>query len=107
MEVVNPPQQQKVPLPNATTTLVLGILSIVIGCGSIGLILGIIGLVLSKEANKLYDQNPDGYTGYGSLNAGRILCIIGIVIGSLAFTVLLFWILGITALIGTAASFGL
>ena len=106
MEVVNPPQTEKVPLPNATATLVLGILSIVIGCGSIGLILGIIGLVISKEAKQLYDQNPDGYTGYSNLNAGRVLCIIGIILGSIVFCIGLFWILGITTLIGTAASLG-
>jgi hypothetical protein len=106
MEVVNPRQSEKVPLPNATATLVLGILSIVIGCGSLGLILGIIGLVLSKEGKGLYDQNPDGYTGYSNLNAGRVLCIIGIILGGIAFCIGMFWILGITTLIGTAASFG-
>ena len=106
MEVIDPPQNTKVPLPNATATLVLGILSIVIGCGSIGLILGIIGLVISKEGKQLYDQNPDGYTGYSNLNAGRVLCIIGIILGSIALSIVLFWILGITTLIGTAASLG-
>lgn len=106
MEVVNPPQTEKIPLPNATSTLVLGILSIVIGCGSLGLILGIIGLVISKEGKQLYDQNPDGYTGYSNLNAGRILCIIGVILGGIAFCIAMFWILGITTLIGTAASLG-
>jgi hypothetical protein len=84
MEIVN----QKQPLPNSSATLVLGILSIVLGCG-IGFILGIIGLVISKEAKILYLQNPDKYTGYSNLNAGRILCIIGIVMGSVAILVLL------------------
>lgn len=107
MEVVNPPHSERIPLPNATATLVLGILSIVIGCGSVGLILGIIGLVISKEGKDLYEKNPDGYTGYSNLNAGRVLCIIGIILGSLAFCIGLLWILGITTLIGTAASLGL
>ncbi len=107
MEVVNPPQTEKVPLPNATATLVLGILSIVIGCGSIGLILGIIGLVISKEGKQLYDQNPDGYTGYSNLNAGRVLCIIGVILGSIALCIALFFLLGLTTLIGTSACFGL
>ena len=106
MEVVNPPQSEKIPLPNATATLVLGILSIVINCGPFGLILGIIGLVISREGKELYDKNPDGYTGYSNLNAGRILCIIGIILGGIAFCIGLFWILGITTLIGTAASLG-
>jgi hypothetical protein len=84
MEVVN----QKQPLPNSSATLVLGILSVVLGCG-FGFILGIIGLVLSKEGKTLYFQNPDKFTGYSNLNAGRILCIIGIVMGSLAIVILL------------------
>ena len=71
-------------LPNASAVLVLGILSIVVGCLTLGLILGIIGLALSKEGRIAYAQNPDGYSGYGMLNAGRVLCIIGIVLGSLS-----------------------
>ncbi len=103
MEVVNPPQTNKALLPNASATLVLGILSLVLGCGILGLILGIIGLSISKEAKQLYDKDPDAYIGYGNLNAGRVLCIIGIVIGSISLMVLLFWILGIAALVGTFA----
>ncbi len=103
MEVVNPPQTTKTPLPNASATLVLGILSIVVGCGGLGLVLGIIGLVISKEAKQMYDQNPDAYTGYGNLNAGRVLSIIGVVIGGISLLVFIFWILGIAALVGTFA----
>jgi hypothetical protein len=106
MEVIDPPIKEKVQLPNATATLILGILSIVIGCGSIGLILGIIGLVISKEGKQLYDKDPDAYIGYSNLNAGRILCIIGIILGSIAMFFVLFWILGITTLIGTVAGLG-
>jgi hypothetical protein len=84
MEVVN----QKQPLPNSAATLVLGILSIVLGCG-FGFILGIIGLVISKDGKTLFMQNPEKYTGYGNLNAGRILCIIGIVMGSIAVVTLI------------------
>jgi hypothetical protein len=105
MEVVNPQPQQKVMLPNSSTTLVLGILSLVLGCGTLGLILGIIGLVISKEGKLLYEKNPDAYTGYGNLNAGRVLCIIGIIIGGMSIVVLLFWILGLTAILGTIAGF--
>ncbi len=76
--------QMKPVLPNASATLVLGILSIVLGCGIIGLVLGIIGLVISKEGKELYAKEPDKYSGYGSLNAGRILSIIGIVLGGLS-----------------------
>jgi hypothetical protein len=71
-------------LPNATAVLVLGILYIVVGCMTLGLILGIIGLALSKEGRIAYARNPEGYSGYGMLNAGRVLCIIGIVLGSIS-----------------------
>ena len=108
MEVVNPQSPQKTMLPNSGTTLVLGILSLVVGCVPLGLILGIIGLVISKEAKEMYDKNPDAYHGYGNLNAGRILCILGIVIGGLSLLVFLTWILGVTAIVGTIAGiFGL
>lgn len=92
--------QQPLPqLPNATAALVLGILSIVFGCLFVGLILGIIGLVLSKKGKEVYRENPTGYSGYGALNAGRILSIIGIVLGGL-YT--LYYIV-IVSIIGTAA----
>ncbi|MBN2521894.1 MAG: hypothetical protein JXB24_01405 [Bacteroidales bacterium] len=102
MEVVNPSQTKKTVLPNASSTLVLGILSLVLGCG-FGLILGIIGLIISKEGKQLYEENPDAYSGFANLNAGRILCIIGIVLNGVAFMVFLFWILGIAAIVGTVA----
>lgn len=73
----------KKPLPNATATLVLGICSIVFGCFFVGLVLGIIGLAISGKSRAMYMQNPNEYEGYGSLNAGRILSIIGIVLGAL------------------------
>lgn len=70
--------QQK--LPNATAVLVLGIVSIVgCCCYSIpGLICGIIALVLAKKDGELYRQNPEMYSSYGQLNAGKIMAIIGI-----------------------------
>ena len=68
-------------LPNATAVLILGIVSI-IGCCfyGIGLIAGIIGLVLASKDMKLYRANPNAYNNYSTLNIGRILCIIGIVL---------------------------
>lgn len=73
-------------LPNATTVLVMGIISI-LGCccyGIIGIVCGIIGLVLAKKDTALYQQNPTAYNNYSNLNTGRILCIIGLVISSIA-----------------------
>lgn len=93
METYNQPQPptQKPMLPNATTVLVLGICSIVFGCVVIvGLALGIIGIVLSSKGRKLYKENPTGYEGYGQLNAGFIMSIIGTSLGALA---LVYWII--------------
>jgi hypothetical protein len=82
------PKQQ---LPNASASLILGILSIVSGCFSLGLVLGIIGLAISVKDKRMYDENPQAYTGYGNLNAGRILSIIGIVLGGLSIFISLIW----------------
>lgn len=79
-------------LPNATAVLVLGILSI-IGCCfyGIGVIFGIIGLVLASKDMKLYRKNPEGYLNYSTLNIGRILSIIGIIlfVVSIIFTLII------------------
>lgn len=86
-------------LPNATATLVLGILSI-LGCccyGIVGLILGIIAVVLAKKDLKLYNMNPAQYKGLNTLNTGRILAIIGIVLGviSLVINIYIYAVVGI------------
>lgn len=77
--------ETKVQLPNSTAVLVLGICSLVFGCFIVGLILGIVGLVLAGKGMKLYKANPDMYEGYSALNAGRIMSIIGVIIGGLVF----------------------
>ena len=84
--------QQK--LPNATGTLVLGILSIV-GCicyGLVGLICGIIALIISKEANALLKANPDGYSNSGNHKAGRICAIIGVSLSAIYILVLVVYL---------------
>ncbi|NCU04481.1 MAG: hypothetical protein GXC73_10895 [Chitinophagaceae bacterium] len=70
-------------LPNSTTALVLGILSIVI-CG-VGLILGIIGIVLANKDITLYNNNPGVYneSSYNNCKTGRICSIVGICISAL------------------------
>lgn len=62
-------------LPNATATLVLGILSIVI-C----FICGIVALAISNKDMSLYRANPELYSeaSYNNIKAGRICAIIGI-----------------------------
>lgn len=86
-------------LPNSTATLVLGICSLVFGCFFVGIILGIIGLAISGKSKKLYLQNPNNYNGYGALNAGRIMSIIGVVLGAIT---ILFYII-VVIIIGTAS----
>ena len=76
------------PLPNATTVLVLGIISIP-GClcyGLPGMICGIIALVLAGRDLKLYALMPDLYTpsSYGNLKAGRTCAIVGVIMSGLA-----------------------
>lgn len=68
-------------LPNATASLVLGILSIPTCCFyGLGLVLGIIAIVLGKKAKKLHAENPDMYTGIGNAKAGYVTGIIGLIL---------------------------
>ncbi len=79
-------------LPNGTTVLVLGIMSIVTCCcyGFVGLILGIIAVVLANKDLKLYQESPELYLNYKNLSIGKILGIIGIVLSSLFLIVVLY-----------------
>lgn len=76
-------------LPNATATLVLGIISVVM-CG-VGLITGIIALVISKKDMALIEENPDEYRegSISNLKTGRVCSIIGICLSAL---IILFYI---------------
>lgn len=71
------------PLPNATVSLVLGILSIVV-CG-IGLVVGIIGLVMANKDLALYNNQPGAFSlsSYNQTKTGRTCSIIGIVLNVL------------------------
>jgi hypothetical protein len=77
----------QVDLPNATTVLVLGIISIVFFAGIIGLILSIISLNMASNARAEYASNPGRYTAssLSKVNSGRIcsiisLCLLGVVL---------------------------
>lgn len=87
-------QAAKPTLPNATASLVLGILSIVTSCWFVGFVLGIIGLVLGNKARRIYLLAPEAYNGYGMANAGRITSIVGICIGSL-YVLYIFVLIGL------------
>jgi hypothetical protein len=94
MENNNSITQQET-LPNSTTILVLGILSIFPGVacvGVVGVVLGIITLTMSKKAKIELENNPNKYNSSSiSLHkAGRICGIIGLSLSSLYF---IFWII--------------
>jgi hypothetical protein len=95
-----PPAQN---LPNATATLVLGIISIIgsFCYGFPGLICGIIGLVLGNKDRKLYQTYPEMYnpSSLGTSNAGRVCSIIGICIGG-AFLLLIIVLLIVMGSVG-------
>jgi|SRR6185437_10257474 len=95
--------EQKQQLPNATAVLVLGICSVVFGCAFIGTILGIIGIVLSSKGRAMNRSNPEEYYGYGQLNAGFILSIIGVCLG--AFSTI-YWIVVGGAVLGILSHSG-
>jgi hypothetical protein len=94
----------QVPIPNGTTVLVLGIISI-IGCfcyGTVGLICGIIAMVLANKDLRLYRANPEAYTpgSVSNLKSGRICAIIGLSLSILYLLCVIFIIstIGIAAL---------
>lgn len=80
---LNTPVQPKPNAPYGVAALVLGICSIVSSCFMVGLVLGIIGLVLSSKGYKEYYLDPARYKNEGMLKAGKILSIIGIVLGGM------------------------
>ena len=96
-----------VALPNSTAVLVLGILSLVM-CfcyGLIGLILGIIGLSMAGKDMQRYKMNPGAYTtsSYNNLKAGRICAIIGTILSSLYFIVIIIYLIAVGSLISMAS----
>lgn len=101
MEPLNHPHSSgKVMLPNATAVLVLGICSIVFSCMFVGLICGIIGIVLAGKGRKMYKESPASYEGWGQLNAGWIMSIIGMCLSGLY---VIYWII-VVAIVGASAT---
>jgi hypothetical protein len=79
-----PPGTQQIPLPNSSTVLTLGIVSVVLcWChGIVGLVLAIVALVLAGKDMALYSSNPGAYTpaSYSNIKAGRNIAIVGLVL---------------------------
>ncbi|WP_033960551.1 CCC motif membrane protein [Psychroserpens jangbogonensis] len=80
-------------LPNATTALILGIVSF-IGCcctsGFGGIVLSGIALFLIKKDEKLYAEDPDAYSNFGQLKTAKIITIIGLVISIIIVIIYLY-----------------
>lgn len=85
-------------LPNATATLVLGILSIVV-C----FICGIIALVISNKDMAMYRADPGLYSvsSYNNIKAGRICAIIGIALQVLGLIVYIIFIAFFVSMAGS------
>ncbi len=91
----NPPQntyfyQQN--LPNSSTILTLGILSIltICCCGSfVPTVFAVIALAMAGKPIQLYKQNPNQYTysSYNNVKTGRICAIIGLVLSILVLII--------------------
>lgn len=78
-------EQQK--LPNVTTAIVLAIASYICCCFSAGIggiLLSGIAFFLTKKDEKLYLQNPEGFSNYSSLKTAKTVALIGIVLGVLS-----------------------
>lgn len=84
-------EQQK--LPNATISIVLGIISF-IGCccssGFGGVILSGIALFLAKKDENKYKENPELYSNYGQVKTAKIIAIIGLVLGLIIVAIYLY-----------------
>lgn len=85
-------EQQK--LPNVTLSLVLVILGFLCCCiwGLPGTILGLIAFILLRKDEKLYIENPEGYSNYSTLKTVKILAIVVMVLGILTLVYILYTI---------------
>ena len=96
-----PQSTRQVSLPNSSTILTLGIVSVVLcWChGVVGLVLAIVALVLASKDMALYNANPGAYTptSYSNVKSGRNIAIIGLVLAGvfLFFLIIALLILGL------------
>ena len=99
-----PVAAQEQSLPNATATLVLGILSIVM-CG-IGLVMGIIAMVLHKKDKALYESNPAVYDqSFKTARAGYICGLIGTILSACIVVFYIIYFVFIFSFIASSAAF--
>jgi nitrogen fixation-related uncharacterized protein len=86
---------EKQKLPNATISLILGILGF-IGCcctsGFGGVVLSGIALFLAKKDEKTYAENPDEYINYGQVKTAKIIAIIGLILSLIIVAVYIYMV---------------
>jgi hypothetical protein len=102
-DILDPSSLVQKPLPNATATLVLGIVSIVtcLFYGVPGIACGIIAIVLHKKDKQLYLTSPAAYeASYKNSKAGQICGIIGLSLSVLFLIFLIIYFFFIFSLIG-------
>ena len=84
---------EKQKLPNATTCIVLGIVSF-IGCcctsGFGGLLLSGIALFLAKKDEKTYAENPELYSNFGQVKTAKTIAIIGLVLSLIIVAIFIY-----------------
>ena len=90
------------PLPGASTAMTMGIISIVgalICCGPFAAIFSLIGLSNAKKAERIYQENPGGYTGFESVKTGRVLSYIGLALSLIMLVLVIIYFGVIIALL--------
>lgn len=96
-------------LPNATTVLVLGIISLV-GCalyGIPGLVCGIIAIILHKKDKAVYLTNPAKYeASFKTSRAGQICGIVGVSLSAAFILFLIVYFIFFISIFTAAASAG-
>lgn len=84
---------EKQKLPNATTSIVLGIVSF-IGCcctsGFGGLLFSGIALFLAKKDEKTYAENPELYSNFGQVKTAKTIAIIGLVLSLIIVAIFIY-----------------
>ncbi len=96
------------PLPGASTALTMGIISIVgnfVCCGPFAIIFSIIGLSKAKSAERLYNEDPDRYSGSENIRTGRILSYIGLGLSLITIILTIVYFGFIIAFIGLNGDF--
>ncbi|MDR6302217.1 CCC motif membrane protein [Mesonia maritima] len=77
---------EKQKLPNATISLILGIVSFIACCftwGIGGILLSGISLYLANKDKKKFTETPEIYDNYSQVKTARIIAIIGLILSIL------------------------